>query len=351
MNEEPPTYTSCCLPRDAYNVSSFHLFSQTVLAMSLQSTFSNFIHIRDFVDNVIDDPTRGNAPNYVEIQADINIFEEDGFYSSGAKVEPIHALIHTYLAREERELYVPNTFFFADGRFSASLSPDGVLEINAQTLNLKGACHPIPILDPSNPHKHPVNVSDFDEYRRHLPEQWCPMVTVIGSVSTCNNDAVDAWEPRRFAVETSVYEPSKPAPYHDATRKQKKTHWEDFLADNANIWKAAKYLDQGQGVKYDKLPQFTRTDGTRTTSPQEQTRELLATFFPPLPQDIVEECSPPRRNPVEMPDITMEEIETQLCKMKPWKAPGEDGLPVMAPSPEALSCDQCPPREAGLQSK
>lgn len=47
--------------------------------MSRQSTFSNTIHFRDFVNNVTDDLSRENAPNYVEIIADVNIFNEDGF--------------------------------------------------------------------------------------------------------------------------------------------------------------------------------------------------------------------------------------------------------------------------------
>ncbi|KAF4465684.1 hypothetical protein FALBO_7467 [Fusarium albosuccineum] len=145
--------------------------------MSLQSTFSNTIHLRDFVDNVTDDPSRENAPNYVEIQTDVNIFEEGDFYSSEVNVEPIRTRIHAYLRREERELYVPDAFFYADGRFCASL--------------------------------HPGDVSDFDEYRRHLPEKWCPMVTIIGFVPSRNDSTRDLSGLRCFTVETSVYDTSK----------------------------------------------------------------------------------------------------------------------------------------------
>lgn len=135
--------------------------------MSRQATFSNTIHLRDSVDSVTDDPGRENAPNYVEIQTDVNIFDEDGFYSSRIDIDPIRTRIHAYLTREERELYTPNTFFYADGRFSAAQSAASTLEISVQALSLS---------------RHPGDVSDFEEYRRYLPGQWCPMVTVIGSV-------------------------------------------------------------------------------------------------------------------------------------------------------------------------
>ncbi|KAM6514230.1 hypothetical protein FALCPG4_015468 [Fusarium falciforme] len=92
----------------------------SIFAMSQPTTFSNTIYLRDFVDAITDDPTRENAPNYVEIQTDINIFEEDGFCGSHVDIDPIHTRIHAYLTREERELYTPNTFFYADGRFSAA---------------------------------------------------------------------------------------------------------------------------------------------------------------------------------------------------------------------------------------
>jgi hypothetical protein len=104
--------------------------------MSRQQTFTTIIHLRDFIDAITDDPTRENAPNYIEIQTDINIFEEDRFCSPNIIAEPIRTRIHAYLTREERDLYAPNTFFYADGRFSTALSTDDTLEINIQALSL-----------------------------------------------------------------------------------------------------------------------------------------------------------------------------------------------------------------------
>lgn len=102
------------------------------------------IHLRNFIDSIADDSSK-DTPNYIEIQTDINVFEEDGFHSSNITVESIHTRIHTYLTREERKRYVPNTY--ADGRFSAAPSDDDTLEINIQTLSLMRYVRPHPVFN------------------------------------------------------------------------------------------------------------------------------------------------------------------------------------------------------------
>lgn len=82
------------------------------------------------------------------------------------------------------------------------------------------------------------------------------------------------------------------------------------------------------GSAFGKVPQLVRADNTTTTTVEGQAEEFLSTFFPSLPDDIEEEAIEPQRGPVPMPDITMEEVERQLFRAKPWKAPGEDGLPI-----------------------
>ncbi|EEA25303.1 reverse transcriptase, putative [Talaromyces marneffei ATCC 18224] len=128
-------------------------------------------------------------------------------------------------------------------------------------------------------------------------------------------------------LEQQAYEAAKE--YHDAIRKQKKAHWEDFLADDTNIWQATKYLKPGGSSFSDKIPPLTEPDGSTTKGKMEQAEELLATFFPPLPATIEDEGTQPQREPIHMPDLTIEEIERKVFEAKPWKAAGEDGLPAM----------------------
>jgi hypothetical protein len=131
--------------------------------------------------------------------------------------------------------------------------------------------------------------------------------------------------------------------YHDAIRQRKNTHWKEFLAGNDNIWKAAKYMKSGDDAVFGKVPRLVTADGAATTSHKEQAEELLAKFFPLLPDNIEDEGSKQQRNPVTMPNLTLEEMERQLWATKSWKAPGEDGLP-------AIVCQNVsPPRNGAVR--
>ena len=187
---------------------------------SRSPTLTNTIYLRDFVDCVTDNPTR--LENYVEIQTDVNIFEENRFHSTDVVVEPIHTRIYAYITPAEREVYIPNAFFYAEGRFTTAISDDR-LEIIVHALSLmryvvSNLSYPSPINTQTDfrpvPFRHPGNVSDFDDYRSHLPEQWCPMVTIIGSVGTRSEKSPDQPEPREFELKTSVYDPSTAGARH-----------------------------------------------------------------------------------------------------------------------------------------
>jgi hypothetical protein len=66
--------------------------------------------------------------------------------------------------------------------------------------------------------------------------------------------------------------------YHDAIYKQQRLHWDEFLAEDTNIWKATRYLKPDEGSGWSRIPPLQKADGSLTTSNSEQAEQLLATF-------------------------------------------------------------------------
>jgi hypothetical protein len=77
--------------------------------------------------------------------------------------------------------------------------------------------------------------------------------------------------------------------YHDAIRKQQRLHWDEFLTEDTNIWKATRYLKPDDGSGWSKITPLQKADGSMTTNNSEQAEQLLTTFFPPLPETIEDE--------------------------------------------------------------
>lgn len=117
--------------------------------------------------------------------------------------------------------------------------------------------------------------------------------------------------------------------YHSALRKQKKAHWEDFLAEETNIWSAARFTKPEKALAFSKIPPLKRADGSSTTGKDEKANELLQAFFRTLPARIDEEGDREQRPEVPMPELEPVEIERKISEANSWKAAGIDGLPAV----------------------
>ena len=87
---------------------------------------------------------------------------------------------------------------------------------------------------------------------------------------------------RKLCIEDTLLEDSAKqatSKYHSAIRDQKRKHWNEFLADNTNIW-AARFLDLQKASSFAKVP-LMREDGSTTEGEEEKAEALLKSFYPP----------------------------------------------------------------------
>jgi hypothetical protein len=117
--------------------------------------------------------------------------------------------------------------------------------------------------------------------------------------------------------------------FHTSIRDKKRKHWHTFLEEPNNIWKAAKYCKPTKSA-FDKIPMLK--NGTmEIEEDQDKADLLLKTFFPPsiggaINTTPVQSTIPPIRD---NPELTAEEVGSAVQTLRPWKAPGIDGIPNM----------------------
>ena len=122
--------------------------------------------------------------------------------------------------------------------------------------------------------------------------------------------------------------------YHRILEQTKRQHWRDWLkkADDPDIWMAHQLTAQigGDGSKA-RIPTLIHKVGKieTTANTNSDKRSILAkVFFPEKPpaDAALETCTYPKQCESEG-TITPEQIKSQLKKLKPFKAPGPDGIP------------------------
>jgi exonuclease III/ribonuclease HI len=118
--------------------------------------------------------------------------------------------------------------------------------------------------------------------------------------------------------------------FHHAIRDKKKRHWQAFLEEPDNVWKAARYLKSAE-TTFGHIPTLV-DNGNEVEDEKEKAAVLLKTFFPPTPPGRSDSASDQLDATLiqENPQLTLEEVGYAVRQVKPWKAPGVDGLPSAA---------------------
>ena len=122
---------------------------------------------------------------------------------------------------------------------------------------------------------------------------------------------------------------------YDRTLEQtKRQHWRDWLerAEDPDIWMVHKLISApaSDGAKA-RIPALKGKEGnveTTASSNTEKSKALAKTFFPSKPDNIgiAEDYQYPKAC-CKASQITREQIAQQLRKLKPYRAPGPDGIP------------------------
>ena len=124
--------------------------------------------------------------------------------------------------------------------------------------------------------------------------------------------------------------------YAKEIESNKRNHWRDWLekAEDPDIWTANKYTSTSNAEGFNaRIPTLKTKSGeveTVAISNEDKSKVLAKTFFPSKRMDsgsnLASEEDPP--DPVvEMDPLTKDQVAKHLAKLKPYKAPGPDGIP------------------------
>ena len=117
--------------------------------------------------------------------------------------------------------------------------------------------------------------------------------------------------------------------------KAKRNHWRDWLekSSDPDLWTAHRYVTAPTGdggkTRIPDLEVTTRSGRNRASNNEEKSQMLAKTFFPQKPDTHKEttQCEPEEKPICKADTITRDQIKRALARLKPYKAPGPDGIP------------------------
>ena len=126
--------------------------------------------------------------------------------------------------------------------------------------------------------------------------------------------------------------------YASEIEKNKRQHWRDWLekASDPDIWTAHKYISasspDGSNTRIPTLRVQQGEQVTTAATNEDKGRLLVKTFFPPkrIPVEATQSSQeePTEREAVgKLHTLTRDQIGRHLTRLKPYKAPGPDGIP------------------------
>jgi ribonuclease HI len=125
--------------------------------------------------------------------------------------------------------------------------------------------------------------------------------------------------------------------YAKEIESNKRNHWRDWLekAEDPDIWTANKYTSASNAESFNtRIPTLKTKTGeveTEAISNEDKSKVLAKTFFPSKRTDIETNPAPEEEDApepvIEMDPLTIDQVTKHLAKLKPYKAPGPDGIP------------------------
>ena len=117
--------------------------------------------------------------------------------------------------------------------------------------------------------------------------------------------------------------------FHDTVKREKRYHWDEFLQNTDNIWKAARYLQPDGTGGFHHIAGLT-ADNRTVENNQQISQVLMEEFFDSrMGTTNNHGFTPVETTQLPWEPLTMHEVREAVFRAQPYKAPGLDDIPAI----------------------